>query len=108
MEVTWLSDPFRLARLCYTTAMATGVSSFERILRLTRSTMSRDLARYLLALDFPASDHARYLRLSQKAQAGTLTPREKEQLDDLLAANDILMVFQAKARAALKRNNPAA
>jgi hypothetical protein len=67
-----------------------------------------DLAKYLLKLDFPPDDHARYEQLSERAQQGILSQEEEAELDDLLTANDILMILQSKARLSLKRQNPAA
>ena len=66
------------------------------------------VAEYLLALDFPAADHARYIELSRKAQDGKLTDAQSRELEDLLTANDVLTLLQSKARASLKRRHPAA
>ena len=74
--------------------------------------MEKDLpaefATYLLKLDFPPEDHARYELLSKKAQQGQLTDSERADLEDLLIANDVLTILQSKARASLRRQNPAA
>jgi hypothetical protein len=83
-------------------------SALERIIQPAEGTFSAELATYLLALDFPAPDHARYEALSVKAQEGTLTEGEKAELDDLLTANDVLTILQSKARMSLRRQNPAA
>ena len=70
--------------------------------------MSPDLAPHVLALSFPPEDHARYEELSEKAQLGTLTTAERAELEDYLIANELLTALKAKARASLKRRNPAA
>jgi len=76
-------------------------SALERLLRPSEGDIPPDFARRLLALDFPPADHARYHELSEKAQAGTLTPHEREALTDLLTANDVLTILRAKARSSL-------
>jgi hypothetical protein len=70
--------------------------------------MSEELARAVVALEFPASDHARVEALSQKAQQGALTPDEEAELDWYLNVNSFLTILKAKAHASLKRRNPAA
>jgi len=47
----------------------------------------------------------RYLELSGKAQQGTLTTAERLELDEYLDVDDLLMMFQAKARASLTAEN---
>jgi len=63
--------------------MSARVSALERIVRPGEGSLPVALAEYILQLDFPPEDHARYLELSGKAQAGTLTQDETAQLDDL-------------------------
>ena len=43
-----------------------------------------DVARQILDMRFPPSDHARYEELSVKAQEGTLTAEEQSLLNDYL------------------------
>jgi hypothetical protein len=88
--------------------MPRGLSALERIIKPSRGRFSRELAEYLLQLDFSPKDHARYERLSAKAQAGTLTETEKVVLDDLLSASEVLAILQSKARMSLKPRNSAA
>ena len=70
--------------------------------------MKAELATYLLTLDFPRADHARYEKLAEKAQTATLTDEEKAELDDFLNVNDFLTIVQAKARASLGNGSHAA
>ena len=81
---------------------------FERIIEPQRGNFSPEHARYILSLDFPSDQHARYSELSAKAQAGTLTEQEQSDLDDFLNANALLMILQSKARVSLKKHNTAA
>jgi hypothetical protein len=89
-------------------AMPARVSALERLVAPARGGFSLKLARYVLELDFSSKDQALYRRLSAKAQAGTLSAAEKAALEDLLTAADVLAILQSKARASLKRRNPAA
>ncbi|HEX4796460.1 MAG TPA: hypothetical protein VH370_21905, partial [Humisphaera sp.] len=74
----------------------------------SRGGFSPQLAQYVLELKFSSKDQTLYQRLSAKARAGKLTAAEKDALDDLLTAADVLAILQSKARVSLKRRNPAA
>ena len=76
-------------------------SIIERMVAPSQGGLSKELAHYILSLDFPAADIDRYDRLSEKASAGTLSGAERAELEHLLAVNDFLSVIQAKARASL-------
>jgi len=58
---------------------------------------SDELARYVMGLDFRAEDHARYEVLSEKAQEGTLTPHEADELDGYLHVDSLLAILRLKA-----------
>ena len=66
----------------------------ERLLDSQADPLSAGLARYILTLHFPATDHARCADLSSKAQDGTLTPAETAELDEYLAASDAYSFFR--------------
>jgi hypothetical protein len=80
----------------------------ERIIAPEQGGFSPEHARYVLSLDFSPEQRAQYVTLSQKAQDGTLTPQEEQDLDELLAANALLMILQSKARVSLSHHNSAA
>ena len=63
--------------------------------------MRKDLAHYLLDLDFPGSDHARYETHSAKAREGVLTPDEAEELDGYNHVDSLLAILRLKAQRAL-------
>jgi len=65
-------------------ATAESTQIFRRVIEPERGTFPRDLARYVLDLDFPGEDHAGYEALSAKAQEGTLTAQEADELDGYL------------------------
>ena len=88
--------------------MTTQTDLLERLINSTRRRFSAEHAKYVLSLDFPKSDHLRYQKLSAKAQAGTMTPKEGVELDEYLAANALLTVLQSKARLALRKHTSAA
>lgn len=88
--------------------MPSRTTLLEHVLAPGRADLSEDLSRYLLTLDFPAADHARYAELAEKAQNGDLSPEEAAELDDFLDVNDFLTIVQAKARASLHKHQSAA
>jgi hypothetical protein len=81
--------------------MAHTLSALERVIEPEAGTLPPDAARYLLSLRFSAADHARCETLSAKARSGEMTPEESAELDDLLTANDVLMILKSKARRSL-------
>ena len=88
--------------------MTSRLGILERVIAPARGDFSPDLARHILSLDFPEQDHARYEELSAKVQERSLTQEETAELEEYLTVNDLLMFLQAKARASLARQNPAA
>lgn len=88
--------------------MVAQASALERVLRPMEKDLPAELAAYLLKLDFSPEDHARCEALSYKAQRGELTGAERTELEDLILANNVLTILQSKARASIRRQNPAA
>ena len=80
----------------------------DRVFEPSAGTFSPELARQVLKVHFPASDHARYEELSAKAQEGDLSSDEQSELDDYLNLNDFLAILKAKAQASLKHHDSAA
>jgi hypothetical protein len=78
--------------------VAEGVSILERMIDPAHGDFSPEVARYFLSLDFTPEQHARGDELSGKAAEGRLTESEAMELDELLAANALLMILQSKAR----------
>jgi hypothetical protein len=68
----------------------------------SRETMSRDVAEYLLSIDFEAGDVDRMNRLSERAREGTLTAEETAELDSYLHVGSLLSILQSRARRFLK------
>lgn len=81
--------------------MVTNAAILERVIEPAQGNLAPELARYILKLDFPPSDHERYAMLADKAQEG-LNPKEQAELDDYLSVNAFLAVIQSKARHSLR------
>lgn len=88
--------------------MISRATILEQVIAPDVADMPEPLAKYILALDFPNSIHARYAELSAKAQDGSLLPDERAELEEYLNVESFLMTIQSKARLSLKRHNPAA
>jgi hypothetical protein len=88
--------------------MSSRIEILQRVIDPGGGGFSEELARQLLGLDFPPADHARYEALASKAGDGTLTEAERAELNDYVEVNDLLTLLQARARASLKKRNPAA
>jgi hypothetical protein len=73
-----------------------------------RDSMSRDVAEYLLSIDFDPSDRDRMNVLAERAREGNLTPEEAAELDSYLHVGSLLSILQSKARRLLKSEVPAA
>jgi hypothetical protein len=87
--------------------MLTSSSALERLLRPSVGDMPVEYARRLLQMSFSPADQARHAELAEKSQLGTLTGEERQELDDLLTANDVLMILQAKAQLSLNQSSAA-
>jgi hypothetical protein len=89
-------------------AMLSHPAILERLIAPQQGDFSPELASYVLAMDFPPSDHRRYADLASKAQSASLTPDERSELEDYLSVDELLTLLRSKARASLHRRNPAA
>jgi hypothetical protein len=79
----------------------------ERLLEPDVGEFSVELSRYLLKVRVSDEERAKMKFLSERARQGTLTEDEQSELDEMLVANNVLMILQAKARTSLK-HSPAA
>ena len=64
--------------------------------------MSRDVAEYLLSIDFETGDIDRMNLPSERARQGTLTGEETAELDTYLHAGSLLAILQSRTRHFLK------
>jgi hypothetical protein len=67
--------------------------------------LSRPLAESLLSLNFPESDAIRAAELNEKANEGSLTDAEREELQVYANIADLLAYWQLKAEQALQQNS---
>lgn len=63
------------------------------------------LSKTYTSLDFPENDAARAAQLNEKANEGTLTEAERDELQVYANVADLLAYWQLKARQALQRNS---
>ena len=84
-------------------ATNTEAAILARIIRAGEDPLTPEIARYFLSMRLPASDEARVNELSAKAQAGSLTDAETQELDSYLHIGFLLGVLRAKARGPLKQ-----
>lgn len=84
---------------------AESASIFSRVIAPDVGSLPPDLARYVLSLDFRPEDHARYEALSAKAQEGTLTPQEADELDGYLHVDSLLSIMRLKADRSLRKGS---
>ena len=77
--------------------------SMERLLRPLRRELTADMAGALLRLKADANVQARYEMLATRNTEGSLTPRQRAELESLVRANSLLAVLKAEAQAFLIR-----
>ena len=85
----------------------TEIAILERIIEPDKATLPPDVARYLLARDFPPEDRQRLEELQAKAQTGTLTSAEQADLDRYLHVAEFLDRMRSRARETLATQDAA-
>ncbi len=79
-----------------------GTAVLEQFAELDVRSLSPEIARKLLQFRFEAAHHDRVNVLSEKAQQGTLTSAEQDELDEYIRVGTLLGILQSKARQVLK------
>jgi hypothetical protein len=87
-----------------TTAEASEMAIFRRIVDHEQAVFSEAAARDILRLDFGSSDRERMNELAAKNREGKLSAREEEELDNYIRVGQTLGILRSKARRALKRS----
>ncbi len=85
--------------------MAVGSEStqiFRRVIEPEQGSFPKELARFVMKLDFHGEDHARFEELSAKAREGALTPQEADELDGYLHVDSLLAILRLKAERSLQ------
>ena len=80
-----------------------GTAILEQLADLDAEGISPKTARKFLTLGFGASRQRRVTTLSEKAQEGSLSLSEREELDEYIRVGDLLAILHSKARQALKQ-----
>jgi hypothetical protein len=71
-----------------------------------KDQMSREVAEYLLSIDFSQDDIDRMNFLGEQAREGLLSPEEATELDSYVHVGNLLTIVQSKARTYLKSQQP--
>ncbi len=74
----------------------------------TGAKMNREVAEFLLDIDFEAGDIERMNVLSERAREGSLTTEETAELDSYLHVGTLLSVLQSRARRFMTMSDSAA
>jgi hypothetical protein len=80
------------------------IAILARIFDKDDTPMSPEMARGILAMNFPEEDRKRMDELAEKARAGTLTSEERSEAENYARAGHILSILRSKARMALRPN----
>ena len=67
-----------------------------------KGSLSKQVARHVLKLEFSDDDRERMRELARVNQAGTLTAQEQRELDNYIKVGDVLAILKSKARKLLK------
>ena len=77
----------------------------KRVIHPEKGDLSPEAAKQLLRLQFDEADHARMAELSAKAQEGTLSQAERDELDGYINVSHFIAFVQSKARISLKASS---
>ena len=80
------------------------IAIWERVFVPDPRRITADQARYLLAVRFSQADLDRINELSAKADAGTIEPEEKIELERYVHVGHLLSILKAKIRGRLKKS----
>jgi hypothetical protein len=86
----------------------TDTEIFNRVIDPTNPTLTPEAAKALLELGFAELDHARMAELARKSNEGSLNTEERRELEGYVFVGDVLAMLKSKARASLRKHNPAA
>jgi len=75
---------------------------WTRLFQSVEPALAPDVARAILALDFPPQDKAHLRSLAAKARAGELSELEQAELDTYGQLGSIVSILKSKARIALR------
>src|SRR5262249_61423022 len=79
------------------------IAILTRIFDKDDTPMSPEMARGILAMNFPEEDRKRMDELAEKARCGTLTPGERAEAEQYERAGHFLSILRSKARMTLRK-----
>ncbi len=83
------------------------IAILSRLIESSSADLSPTAAQAVLQLRFSDSDQQRVGELAAKSNEGALTTEEAAEYDEYLNAGDLLTLWKAKARLALKQKTSA-
>jgi hypothetical protein len=78
----------------------------ERLIAPAEGHFSPDLAKHVLAMDFPPADRVRYTELATRARAAPLSADDRCELDEYLLPDMFLSLLHSKAKASVRAHSP--
>lgn len=75
---------------------------FSRVFVDGRRSLTPELARHILTLEFDEDDKTRMHELAVMNQEGRISPEELRDLDSYISAADLVAILQSKARKFLR------
>lgn len=81
---------------------ASEAAIFSRVFTDGPRSLTPELARHILTLEFSDDDKARMHELAVKNQEGCISPEELRDLDDYIKDADLVAILQSKARKFLR------
>ena len=81
---------------------ASEAAIFSRVFADGRRSLTPELARHILTLEFGDDDKVRMHELAEKNQEGRISPEELRDLDSYIKVADLLAILQSKARKLLR------
>jgi hypothetical protein len=79
----------------------------ERAIDASGTQWTPEMAKAFLAIKLSPADVARMNELAAKSRSGALEPDEEIEIESYRSAARLLEILKLRARAALKRDNPA-
>ncbi len=86
-------------------SVTTEAAIWERVIH-PRGKMSKQTARAILDLSFPAEDQQRMRELAAKSKEGGLTAEEELELDHFCRVGRTLTILKSRARKPLNNGRP--
>jgi hypothetical protein len=80
----------------------TSIAIFNRAIELDDEPFSPDTAKHILRWGFTAADQSRVADLMAKLKDQTISPDEREELEEFNRVNHLLAVLKSKARVAIR------